>query len=212
MDTTPITAQSRSAHGKGAARKLRASGLVPAVIYRGGQPPVSIALDGRELTFLIHKSGNPNLVLDIQVGDEHHTAIVKDAQKHPISRNLLHIDFYKVDPDLEVVVEVPIRSHGKAPGFQFGGMLITLRYTVGIRCKPGAIPDGIDIDISSMEIGDFIRVSSLIPPEGCAFDFKHDYNVLSMVGRRIAIEEEPEEGEEGEEGAEAGDEATEGEA
>ena len=202
MDTTPLKAESRVPQGKGAARKTRAAGKVPAVIYRGGETPVAITIDSHELTHIFQKSGNPNLVLDIAVGEDHHMAIVKDSQKHPISRNLLHVDFYKVDPELEVVVEVPVKPLGTAAGFQLGGMLITNRYTVTIRCRPADIPALLEVDITDMQIGDVVCVSEITVPEGCTAVFKHDYNLLSLVGRRVALEEDALEDAEGEEGAE----------
>jgi large subunit ribosomal protein L25 len=186
MDTTTVTAQVRETFGKGAARKLRAAAKVPAIIYREGHTPRHVVVDGRELRLIFEKSGNPNMVLAIDMGEDTITVILKDAQKHPVSREILHLDFYQVVEGVSVTVKVPITTSGKSKGAIRGGKLRMLRYTVGITCAPEDIPTAIDVDLSTMDIGDFLRASAITPPAGGVVTFEHDYNILTIVGKSKA--------------------------
>ena len=96
MNATQLSAEAREPSGKGAARKLRAAGRIPALIYRGGEVPTHISIDPSELRLAFARSKNPNTLLSVQVGDSSHLCLLRDTQKHPVSRNLLHADFLAV--------------------------------------------------------------------------------------------------------------------
>jgi len=186
MNTIPLRAEVRKDFGKGAARKLRDTSKVPAIIYREGGAPTHIAIDGHNLQLLYRKSGNPNMVLAIDTGEGTITAVLKDAQKHPVSRELLHVDFYQVKPGVSVTVEVPITTTGKSMGANRGGKLRMLRYTVGVTCAPEDIPASINVDLSPLDIGDFVRASEIPAPAGCEVTYDHDYNLLAIYGKSAA--------------------------
>jgi large subunit ribosomal protein L25 len=186
MDTTPIKAESRSDFGKGAARKLRSQDRVPATIYRDGKTPTHVTMNAHELSLIYQKSNNPNLVLAIDVDGTTHHAILKEAQKHPISRELLHLDFYQVLEGVKLTVEVPVRTKGRALGATLGGQIRLLRRTVRTVGAPESLPACIEVDVSPLNIGDFIRASALTAPEGCEFVIEHDYNILTCYGKKSA--------------------------
>jgi len=201
MDTISINASSREDFGKGAARKLRAQARVPAIVYREGKPPRHISFDSRELTLLYRKADNPNLVLSIDVDGDSITAILKEADKHPVSRRLLHVDFYQVVQGIAVTVEVPVRTVGRSAGATLGGQLRMLRRTVRVTCKSEHIPAAITIDISPLNIDDFVRASDLPDMDNVTLLRDNDYNILTIDGKRAQAaaaalaEEEAEEAE-----------------
>ena len=191
MDTTTVNAEVRNDFGKGATRKLRAASRVPAIIYREGQAPRHVSVNARELRLMYEKTGNPTMVLAIDTGEDTITAVLKDAQKHPVSRALLHVDFYQVKEGVNVTVDVPITTSGKSKGAVQGGKLRMLRYTVGVTCAPENIPAAIDVNLAPLDIGDFLRASEINAPAGCEVTFDHDYNILTIVGKsKAAVAEE----------------------
>lgn len=197
MDSISIKAEARSDFGKGWARKLRRQARIPATIYRDGNQPTHVSFDERELVLLYRKANNPNLVLGIDVDGETITAILKDSQRHPVSRRVQHVDFYQVIDGVEVTVEVPVRTVGRAAGATLGGQLRMLRRTVTLRCKPEHIPAVIEIDITPLNIDDFVRASELQAPPNTALVIENEYNILTIDGKRArAAAEEAEEEEE----------------
>ncbi len=203
MDTTTLAAEPRTDFGKGAARKLRASGRVPALAYRAGGEPLHFSLDPREVKLAYQRSGNPNLLVSVDVGGKALTLLLKDAQKHPVSRSLLHLDFFEVKADEKVEIDVPVRAAGRAAGERLGGRVRVLRPSLKLSCLPADIPATVQVDVTAMEVGDMLDVDELVPPERCELLFKHRFKVITVVGKRI--EEEAEEDEEAEEASEEGE-------
>lgn len=205
MNASQLSAESRAPSGKGAARKLRAAGRIPALIYRGGNEPTHISVDPSELRLIFFRSKNPNTVLSIDVEGSTHLCLLTDTQKHPVSRSLLHADFLEIAEGAAVTVNVPIRAEGKAKGMVVGGKLKRLRRTVPVRCLPKDIPLELVVDISDLDINEFVRVSSLPNPEGGVIVYDNEYNVLSLKGRRseAVVEDDEAEAAEAAEPAEA---------
>jgi large subunit ribosomal protein L25 len=205
MNASQLSAESRAPSGKGAARKLRAAGRIPALIYRGGNEPTHISVDPSELRLIFFRSKNPNTVLSIDVDGSTHLCLLSDTQKHPVSRDLLHADFLEIAADAQVTVNVPVRAEGKAKGMVVGGKLQRLRRTVPVRCLPKDIPAEVVVDITDLDINEFVRVSALPNPEGGVIVYENEYNVLSLKGRRTEADDEDgdEEGDDAAETAEA---------
>jgi len=211
MATVSLSASSRTDIGKGNARKIRAKGLLPAVIYRAGQPATSVSLDPNELENAFRRSGNRNTLVDIGVDGKNFVCLVKKTQRDPVTSNLIHVDFYEVDENEEVVVKVPTNPTGKAAGVVAGGKLRTIVRDLTVRCKPGDIPATVDVDVTPLDVGDFIRVSNVPAPAGSEIIAPNDFNVFTVIGKRGALTDEEIEGvsrdeeptEEGEEGAES---------
>jgi large subunit ribosomal protein L25 len=184
MDATPLSAQSRTEFGKGAARKIRAAGRIPALVYRDGVEPAHISVDPAELRLIFQRSSNPNTILAIDTGAGVKNCVLTATQKNPVSRRLLHADFFEVREDQKLLVEVPVAHVGKAKGIVVGGKMQNLRHTLPIRALPQNIPAVIEIDVSEMDLGDMMRASAVVPPEGCEVVTTIDFNIFACKGRR----------------------------
>ena len=212
MEAVTITANPRGDFGKGAARKARAKGLLPAVIYRAGQPATSITLDPHALETAFRRTGNRNTLVELGVDGTSYVCLVKATQRDPLTTLLIHVDFFQVLESEPVSVTVPVEPTGKSIGEVAGGSLRLIRRDLGITCKPGDIPSSVKIDVTNLEVGDFVRVSDIVTGKGVEIEARNDFNVLTVLGKREMLEvEAPEveaaEGEdaEGAEGAEGTD-------
>jgi large subunit ribosomal protein L25 len=209
MEAVSISANPRDVFGKGAARKARAKGLLPAIIYRAGQPATTISLDPHQLENAFRKSGNRNTLVDLGVDGSNYICLVKATQRDPLSTNLVHVDFYQVMESEAVTVLVPVEPVGKAEGEIAGGKLRLIRRDLTVSCKPGNIPESVQIDVTKLIVGDYLRVSEIVPPEGVEILARTDFNVATVLGKRdLELEvEAPDTGEDagedvGEDGAE----------
>jgi large subunit ribosomal protein L25 len=225
MEQFVMDARRREANGTGAARANRREGLVPGVVYGQGQDPISILLDTKQLVaFLRHHGSLINLTIDGQVAAENLAALLKQTQRHPVSREVLSVDLQWVSMAEEVELGVPVVIVGSSPGVaRDGGALDQSMHEVLVACLPGDIPEHIEIDVSEMEIGHSLHVRDMTAPAGVRLVTGADEAVVSVL-RPISKEdleaqlEAPElvEGEEAAEapaeGAEAAEGAAEGEA
>jgi large subunit ribosomal protein L25 len=184
VSETALVVEVREGSGKGAARKLRAAGRVPAILYGQGKPSLSLAIDPRLLERVL-KAGGANALLDLTVqgrGDlGTPVALVKELQRDPIRGSILHADLYQVDLTKTVEVEVPIHLIGKPKGIDFGGLLEHTLREVRIECLPRAIPEKIDLDVSELEIGDVLHVRDLPLPTGVTLISDPDLGVAQVA-------------------------------
>jgi large subunit ribosomal protein L25 len=188
MAEVRIDASRRDQYGKGAARRVRASGRVPAIVYGHGMEPLPIALDRREFVTALQTEAGMNVLLDIQVDGDTTLALMKDLHRDPVRGTLLHADFIKVDRDEEVEVEVPIHLVGEAVGVKEGGALEHPLNSVHVRCKATEVPQSIDADISGLKIGDSLRIAELAT--GRTFQILNDPDsVVALVAAPISEEE-----------------------
>ena len=192
MATVRINATPRTKFGKSATRKLRFAGQMPGIVYRAGEPATHISLDPHTLEQAFRKTQDRNTLVEISVDGDTKTCLVREAQRDPVNQALRHIDFYELDMTVDVEVEVPVKTEGIAPGIEIGGVLRLIRRSLTVRSKPTAIPEAIMVDISGLEIDDYVKVSAVSAPDGAEILAESDFNVLAVVGRRIAIEVEPE--------------------
>ncbi len=165
----PLEAVARDRVGKGAARAVRRQGQIPAVIYGGGQPPQSIAVDLIRTRTLIYAGGFKTTVFEINAGGKKTRAIPRDFQLDPISGVPLHVDFLRVVRGQTVTVEVPVHfvNEEAAPGIKkTGGTLNVAKHTLELDVAPDQIPDAIEVDLTGMEVGDSIHVASISIPAG----------------------------------------------
>ena len=161
MAEVKLEAKKREETGKGAARQARLAGRVPATLYGRGVDPMSIEVDRRDLITAFHTDAGMNVLLDLQIDGSTTLAIARELQRDPIRGTLLHADFVAVDRTQEIEAEVPVHLVGESEGVKAGGVLEQPRFTVQVRCAVTDVPDGIDADISRLEIGDTLRVSDL---------------------------------------------------
>ena len=198
MQRIQLDVSERSESGKGAARKLRAAGRVPAVAYGSGVAALSLDVDGLELD-RIQQSG-ANVLIDL-AGPEAvsgRIALLKEVQRDPVKRSLLHCDFYVIDPEKPIVVSVPLHFEGRPPGVELGGVLEPLIRELEVGCLPLAIPDSISVDVSGLDIGQAVQVGQLELPEGVAATADAERAVVHVVAARVVEEDEPVEDEEAE--------------
>jgi len=169
MAEVTLEVSRREKSGKGVARKLRASGQVPAVVYGARRDPVAITVDRKSVTELIQKSehGVRSIFLLKMAGtDQQRHAMIKDIQIDPISRRMTHIDFVRVLMDEVVRLTVPVHISGTALGVKEGGILDWQVRDLHVECLPGAIPDAVDIDVTPLGAHEYYRISDLKLPEG----------------------------------------------
>ncbi len=220
MKSIKVQGSERESVGKKATKALRNAGKVPCVIY-GGDKPIHFSADEIAFKDLVYTPAAHTVSVDFggKVGIVR--AIMQDIQFHPVTDNILHIDFYELFDDREVTMNIPVRLQGNAPGVRNGGRLLFRKRKLAIRAYPDKLPDFFDIDISGLFIGDNITVESLLNDD---FEILHPETtvVVQVKEMRAAVvvetEDEDEdlegaegvEGAEGEEGAEGGD-TTEGE-
>lgn len=214
MGEFALEAEPREATGKGPARRLRATGRIPGTCYRHGGVSVSVSVEARTLGDLLKTStAGLNTLIDLKVagGGEFDgvQVIVKELQIDPVSRELVHADFFAVDLTETIHVSVPVHLDGLAFGVSMGGIVDHALRTLEIQCLPNAIPEEFRVDVTALDVGDSIHVRDMILPEGIELLTDRDLSVVSVVAP-VAVEEEVVEEEEGDEEAVAeGDETDE---
>jgi large subunit ribosomal protein L25 len=184
--------------------------MAPAVIYGPGKTPEMLAVNVRELGKILKNSKTIQVLLNLHLdGGEPRPAMLKDLQMNPVSHEILHVDFYEIDPNRKIRMMVPVVPKGKAAGVEMGGMLQVIRRELEVLCLPGEIPDTIEIDVTALEIGGSIHVKEIDLGGNIEIPAEVDFTVITCLGK---MKEEEEGVEEGEEGAEEADESEEAEA
>ena len=203
--------------GTRVSKRLRAAGRVPGVVYGLDSDPVPVDVDWRELRQVLTGEAGLNALIDLQFGDRSELSIVKSMQRHPVSHTVTHVDFLLIRRDVAISVDVPIVLHGEAEEVhKEGGMVDQILTSLTVAAKPADIPNELGIDISSLVVGDAIRVGDIALPTGVTTEVDAEDPVVTASIVQIEIPEpeaaEGEEGEgEGEEGEGEGGEAGEGE-
>jgi large subunit ribosomal protein L25 len=211
-----LAAQAGRPTGSSASRRLRATGKVPAVVYGRGTDPRAVSVDWRELRGALTTDQGVNALLTLDLDGRKTKAIVKDLQRHPVRRDVLHVDFLEVDPDKPVDTEVTIVLEGEPEKVtREQGVVEQILNALVVTGKPADIPGHIAVDVSELEIGQTITVAELDLPAGLTTDVDPEETVATakITSLALAEEEEGEEGEEGEgaEGAEGAEAQAEGE-
>ncbi|MCP5058251.1 MAG: 50S ribosomal protein L25 [bacterium] len=208
MAENALAAELRTSAGKGVARKLRAAGRIPAVMYGRGTETAVLAIDPKALDDVLHASGaGRNTLISLGVDGATHTVLLKDLQRDPIVGDSLHADFLLVDLAQTVEVTVPLHFIGKAVGTDFGGIMDHPVRELLIECLPTAIPEFVEVEISALEVGDTLHVRDVALADGLICKTEADLAV-AICATPAAEEEEPtEEVAEGEEEAAEGDAA-----
>jgi len=165
MERLVLTAELREGRGKGAARKLRAKGLIPAILYGPRTQPIPLTVSRKELSKALRTEAGGNVLIDLEIKDgdlpSRKVVMLKEVQYDYLGKEILHTDFYEVAMDVMITVEVPIHLVGRPEGAKLGGILDQIRRVVEIQCLPGDIPNSIEVDVSSLKIGDSIHISDI---------------------------------------------------
>ena len=202
MATVSFNATAREATGKGGARTLRSQGQIPAVIYGHGRDPQALSLNARDLDKLLGHIQAESTVIEVSVGGATSKTLIREIQRHPIKRQILHVDFQQLVAGEKVTVNIPIVLHGIPEGVRLGGGVLdqTLR-EIEIEVDPSNIPDHLEFDVTNLVIGDSVHVSDLKVPEGVEVLDDAETSVAVVAAPRAVIEEtaavEPVEGAEG---------------
>jgi large subunit ribosomal protein L25 len=168
MATANLAAKVRTTAGKGAARKLRAVGAVPAIVYGHGREPQSLAIDTYTLERLLEKVSYKTTVIELEVaGIANARTLIREIQRHPFKRHILHVDFQELVAGEKVTVRVPLIFVGTPEGVRTGGgILDSVMHELEIRCDPSIIPNHFDVDVSALIVGHSMHVSDVKVPEG----------------------------------------------
>ncbi len=201
MDKIVFTAETREDTGKGAARKLRAAGFIPCVLYGAGQEPCSIKIEKRSAENIIRKLESHNVMVDLILNrggkEEMIKTMLKDVQIEPIKLDVLHLDFYRIRMDKQVRMEVAVHLEGEAPGVEKGGILEQEIREIEVQALPDRIPSMIVVDVSKLDIGDSITLQDIVLPEGVETVEDKEKIVVTVLAPKAVEEEKPAEGEEG---------------
>jgi large subunit ribosomal protein L25 len=210
MPQTPLVATTGRATGSPAARRLRAEGHIPGVLYGHGMTPVSVTIERRELRLALSGPAGANTVLDLQVDGRSYPAVVKEMQRHPIRRTVSHIDFLQVNMNEEITVTVPLRLEGEAKAvIAENGLVDPAVDSIEVTTTPNNMPNEFVIDITDMKPGDVIRLGDVPMPAGVTATGDSDMPVVTILIMR-ASELESDAVPEAAEGEAEGGEAAEG--
>src|SRR5436190_17200724 len=167
MATASLNAEARTETGKGVARKLRAAGRVPAVIYGHAREAQALSLPTRELEKLLSSIATGSTVVELSVGSATTKTLIREVQRHPFKKQIVHVDFQELVAGEKVTVEVPLVFVGTAEGVKTGGgILDQTMHEITVHCDPSIIPNHVDVDVTPLGIGKSIHVSDLRVPDG----------------------------------------------
>ncbi len=196
-NTATLPAQKREGTGKGVARKLRAAGRVPAVLYGRELEPVHLSLDTREAEQLFHSISVDNTIVDLAVEGEEkaYQTLIREIQVHPLRQLLIHVDFLRIQEGITVDVNVPVQLLGIPEGVKnSGGVLEQIIHDLPVRCIPSKIPQSIDIDVTHLDVNESLHVYDIEFEEGVEVTVEQKRTLCSVAIPKVI--EEPEEEEE----------------
>lgn len=206
-----LVAEKREATGKGVARRLRAAGRVPAVLYGAGLESEALSIDAKDLYHVLHTGAGANVLVDLVVDGTQHLIIPRDVQRDHIHGRYIHVDLLAVRRDEKIHLSIPVRIVGDSVGVKAGGVVEHHLWELEVESLPGDVPEAIDADISALEIGMSLRVSDLVAPKGATILTNPDESVVAVQQPQMAVELEEEEAAAEAEAAEGEGEGGEGE-
>jgi large subunit ribosomal protein L25 len=190
-----LVAEFRETHGKGASRRLRHDGKVPAILYGGHLEARALVLSHQKLAIMLENERFYSTILNLRVGDQTQAAILKDVQRHPFKNAILHIDFQRVEDNEKIRISIPLHFKGAAvsPGVKSqGGIVSHMRNDVVVSCLPKDLPEFIEVDISGLSLNESIHLSQLKIPEGVQLvDLAKEDSAVVAIHSPRAEEPEP---------------------
>jgi large subunit ribosomal protein L25 len=180
-----LNAERRDGAGKGVARKIRAGGRVPGVVYGHGAESLPIAVDARELFHVLHTEAGGNVLVDLRLDGEGILAMPREVQRDHLRGRFVHVDFLRVARDEKLTVEVPIHLVGDARGVKEGGLIEHHLWALQVSCLPQDVPAAIEADVSGLGMNDSLKVADLTPPPRCEILTSEDEVVCSVVPPQI---------------------------
>jgi large subunit ribosomal protein L25 len=202
IEKVPLEATVRTALGKGKTGRLREEGLVPAVVYKEGESAVVIQVPGKELSRILHTKAGENALITLQFGEDskkglkghptlasgENVVLIKELQHHPVSSQILHVDFHQISLTQKITVSVPLSFQGEAAGVRLsGGVLEHLRWELEVECLPTEIPAEIPVEISGLELGKTLHVKDVPLPEGVRAVTDAEQPVVACVEPQLEV-------------------------
>ena len=198
MANASLTATARATSGKGAARSLRREGSVPAVIYGHAREAQSLAVPSRDLEKLLGTIAAGSTVVELAIDGKTSRTLIREIQRHPFKRHVLHVDFQELVAGEKITVMIPLVLHGVPEGVRLGGgILEQMMREIEVEVDPANIPNHIDVDVSHLIVGHSVHVNELKIPAGVTVLADEDAPVALVQISRAAIEAEPVAAEEG---------------
>lgn len=192
-----VIAEPRQDAGKGASRRLRRTGRVPAIVYGGHQEPEKLSLTHNRLLQQLDNEAFYSHVLDLHIGDRIVKAVLKDLQRHPAKPFILHVDFQRVTMDEKIRMTVPLHflNENTCKGVKMGGVVSHNLNEIEVTCLPKDLPEFIGIDMTDLDVGDIVHLSAVVLPPGVELAHAPDPDVPVVIlhGGHGGDEEEPEE-------------------
>ena len=192
METT-LNLQLRSDAGKGAARKLRRAGRVPAIVYGGNEAPVMVSVEAQEARRVFEAISVENTILHLALDNAKERVLVREVQTHPFRPEILHVDFLRIRRGVPIEVQVPVHLVGVAAGVRNdGGRLDQVSHDVSVKCVPSKIPEKIEVDVTSFAVGDVLRAGELEMPDGVENLADPGLVICGVAAPTVSVEEEEE--------------------
>jgi large subunit ribosomal protein L25 len=188
LTQTQLEAKVREGSGKGSARKARASGLIPAIVYgKHLEKPLQIAIDPKAVKTAVNTPKRLNTVIGLKIGAQSHIVLLKEYQQDPVTRELLHADFIDVRENEQVKVKVPVQLVGKAEGLGQGGILTQMRRELEVWALPAAIPETIDVDVTPLKIGHSLHIKDVKMPSGITVKTQVNYTLAVVTAPEAEV-------------------------
>lgn len=182
--TSVIVAEAKERVGKGAARAIRRSGRIPAVIYGDHKDPICVSLTERDLIKTLSAGGFFTKIVTLEVGKDKHMVLPRDVQYHPVTDRAIHVDFLRVTAKTKIAVEVPARfiNEEASPGLKKGGILNIVRHKIEVFCSATDIPESIEFDLTGLELNESVHMSNAKLPAGVVPTIDdRDFTVASVT-------------------------------
>jgi large subunit ribosomal protein L25 len=186
MERIQLSVSLREGEGKGGARKVRARGLIPGIIYgQGIKENINVEVNPKEFSKALSGTSGMNTLLEMEVPKHGKvTAMLKDYQADNLTRKFTHVDFVTIDLTKKLKVEVPLQIVGKSEGVKEGGILEIIRRELTVICLPTGIPKGIEVDVTALKIGQSIHIDDLKLPAGIEVPHDQNFTIASVVAPR----------------------------
>lgn len=199
MEAVPLSAETRSVLGRNQMKKVRANGRIPGVLYGKGTDPAVIDISRKEFEHLVHHSVSENVLVDLSIGggsSSAHLALIQEVEHHPLTGQVLHVDFHKVNAEEAVTVVVPIETFGEAVGVKTsGGTLEHVLFKAKVKALPKDLPAVISIDVTEFQAGHIMHLGEIPLPEGVEILGAKEIPVITITEPRVKADASEEEGE-----------------
>ncbi len=186
-----LNVEKREKIGTGGARSTRNAGLIPGVLYGGKRGSIPIEINAKDVEMAIRSGKFLSHMVELNHQGEKQPVIPRAVQFHPVSDKPIHVDLYRVEPNAEIAIDVVVhfKNHDASPGIKRGGALNIVRHTVRLKCKADKIPEEIVVDLTGLDIGDAVHISSVKLPEGARPVIRdRDFTIATVAGRKAEEE------------------------